>query len=271
MKLCKIIISFVFFICLCFTLPLYSLAPQTILSYNVNEKKLIEMFEKSWPHLSNMSKITAFLNQRSKGLVNVDYFLLRYLEVENNTESYVVGLEEDDKSTADILAHMLGMIPPAIGYAKHKISTKAPNHLENYLDQISSIDQPIFFFAHPNLNSNTNKIMQWVVKNPNKLKNICFIFGAHEYIPFELSRGHLEVQNSRLQAEVDYLRKKIGGSFSVIAGLIGKSNLNLERYGILTKCYWGENGCDEELLEILDKCLQDKSKTNMHVLFTKLS
>jgi len=76
------------------------------------------------------------------------------------------------------------------GYREMGIHPKAIRTAE-FMGKITETGEPIVFLVPPNIKNYpiTNNEMQWLLENPDRMKNVTFVFGAYELIPPEaLSR-----------------------------------------------------------------------------------
>ncbi|MBP7844883.1 MAG: hypothetical protein KA116_08710 [Proteobacteria bacterium] len=158
----------------------------TVLQAKDCPELLIKVTSPLWLRSNLGSKISFDeLSKNSRGIISIENL---NKSVEFIDSGFILGLGSG--STTSNLSDKLGLIPPNEGH-KHLFGTYEVRNTPDYMDFITKGTKPVVFlipdnFFNYNVGSSihggiyaTEQEFEWLLKNPERMKNVYFVFGAY--------------------------------------------------------------------------------------------
>lgn len=108
-------------------------------------------------------------------------------------EGYALGYV-DKLSPYPMLNERMGLTNWDYAYHEFNIDwQRQRNHTELFMDKVTSQNKPVVFFVpnkvltHPDAGV-TKKEMEWLLRHPERMKNVKFVFGAYDSITPEMEK-----------------------------------------------------------------------------------
>lgn len=120
------------------------------------------------------------LKENSLGLIDI----YEFLKVRNKDDGYLLGLSHP-QVFHETISYLTGLIAWDKAYEAHGIALGERQHTEKFMETITSSGKEIVFLVPSNIwthpkGTYTKRELWWLLKHPDQLKNVKFVFGSVE-------------------------------------------------------------------------------------------
>ena len=125
------------------------------------------------------------LRENSLGLIDI----YEFLKVRNKEEGYLLGLSHP-QVFHDTISYLTGLMAWDKAYEAHGIALGERQHTEKFMEAITSSGKEVIFLIPSNIwthpkGTYTKRELWWLLKHPDQLKNVKFVFGSVEIVSSE--------------------------------------------------------------------------------------